>query len=353
MVYWRGSPCRPLSSLALLPATPGKVRANSVMLSDIPPSVMIAYAVALGLVFGSFLNVVVYRVPRGLSVLHPGSQCPSCGAKIRFYDNVPVLSWLVLKGRARCCGASISPRYPVVELLGGLLGWAILERIVLDLPGDTPLWRVVAIFGLHLALGLGLVAAALIDLSHMVLPDSITLGGTVLGVLSVPVRPDASWQDALVGAAVGFAIVWLPFDVLYRLLRGRSGMGLGDAKLVMLVGAWFGWVGAVVVLIAGAVQGTVAAIVLLVVHGRIEEPEAVQREREQLRAALEAAEGEEREGLLREMEEDPVASEPESSWRKARMPFGPFLVLAALEYQLFGRLIVDTYLDFIGWQRLG
>jgi leader peptidase (prepilin peptidase)/N-methyltransferase len=319
------------------------------MLSDIPYSLVVAYAVALGLVFGSFLNVVVYRVPRGMSVLHPGSRCPSCGAKIRFYDNIPVLSWLVLRGKARCCGTPISIRYPVVELLAGLLGWAVLERVVMDLPGDTPLWQVVAVFGLHLALGLGLIAAALIDLSHMVLPDAITLGGTALGVLSVPLRPEASWQDTLVGAAVGFSIVWLPFDVLHRLLRGRPGMGLGDAKLVMLAGAWFGWVGAVVVLLAGAVQGTVAAIALLVVHGRIEEPEVVQQERAELHEALQTAEGEEREALLREIERDPVASEPDSSWRKARMPFGPFLVLAALEYQLFGEVIVNGYLDFVGW----
>lgn len=319
------------------------------MLSELPPVLMVVYAVALGLVFGSFLNVVVYRLPRGMSVLHPGSHCPRCGTKVRAYDNIPVISWVVLMGKGRCCKQPIPIRYPLVELMGGLLGWAILERIVLDLPGDTPWWQALAIFGLHLALGLGLVAAALIDLSHMILPDEITLGGTVLGLLSTPLRPELSWKDSLLGAAVGFAIIWLPFDVIHRLLRGKSGMGLGDAKLVMMAGAWFGWVGSVVVLVAGAVQGTLGAITLLIVHGRIEEPEVVRREREELRAALEAANGAERERLLSEIERDPVASEPDSGWRKARIPFGPFLALAALEYQLFGQLIVDTYLGFVGW----
>jgi leader peptidase (prepilin peptidase)/N-methyltransferase len=126
-------------------------------------------------------------------------------------------------------------------------------------------------------------------------------------------------------------------------------MGLGDAKLVMLAGAWFGWVGALVVLVAGAVQGTVAAIAVLLVRGRIDEPESVRREREELHALLETAEGEERRQLERELQLDPVASEPEPGWGKARLPFGPFLVLAALEYQLFGDLMVQTYLDLAGW----
>jgi leader peptidase (prepilin peptidase)/N-methyltransferase len=225
----------------------------------------------------------------------------------------------------------------------------VLDRVVLALPGDTPWWQATLVFGLHLTLGLGLLAAALIDLSHMILPDAITLGGTALGLISVPLRPELGWKESILGAVVGFCIVWLPFDVLYRWLRGRPGMGLGDAKLVMLVGAWFGWVGSLVVLVAGAVQGTVAAIAVLLVRGRIDEPESVRREREELHALLDKAEGEERRQLERELELDPVASEPESGWGKARLPFGPFLVLAALEYQLFGDLMVQSYLDLAGW----
>jgi leader peptidase (prepilin peptidase)/N-methyltransferase len=320
------------------------------MLSDIPQSLLTVYAIALGLLFGSFLNVVIYRVPRGLSIVRPRSHCPHCGAPIRAYDNVPIVSWLVLRGRARCCKARISARYPLVELMSGLLAWAVYRCIVLALPGDTPWWRALGLFGIHVALGLGLLAAALIDISHMILPNTITLGGTLLGLVTVPLRPGIGWLEALLGAAVGFLMVWVPFDLVHRLLRGRAGMGLGDAKLVMLAGAWFGWVGAVTVFLVGAIQGTVGAVVILLVQGRIEEPEAVTQERRELMAAIEAAEGDERRELEEELARDPVGSEPESGWRKSRMPFGPFLVLAIIEYQLFGEAIVNGYLEFVGWR---
>jgi leader peptidase (prepilin peptidase) / N-methyltransferase len=320
------------------------------VLSEIPESLMTVYAIALGLLFGSFLNVVVYRVPRGLSIVRPGSHCPNCGAPIRAYDNVPVVSWLVLRGRARCCKAKISARYPLVEAMSGLLGWAVLRCVVLALPEQTPWWRALAVFAIHLALGLGLLAAALIDITHMILPNSITLGGTLLGLVTVPLRPPMGWLDALVGAVVGFLMVWLPFDLLHRLVRGKPGMGLGDAKLVMLAGAWFGWVGAVTVFLAGAIQGTLGAVVILLLRGRIAEPQAVTEERRALMAAIEAAEGDQRRELEEELARDPVGSEPESGWRKSRIAFGPFLVLALIEYQLFGEAIVNGYLEFVGWQ---
>jgi len=316
-------------------------------LAELPVWFITAVALCLGLAFGSFLNVVIYRLPRGRSLSRPGSACPACSRPIRAYDNVPVLSWVLLRGRARCCGARISVRYPLVELVGGLLGWAIVERIVLALPGSTPWWLALLSFSAHLALGLGLIAAAFIDLEHMVLPDSITLGGAVLGVVSVPLRPDIDLAGSLVGAAVGFLIVWLPFDVLYRAVRGQSGMGFGDAKLVMLAGAWFGWSGAVFVLLAGAVQGTLMAIVLFAVRGQIEEPEAVKQERAELQREIEAAEGAEREALERELARDPLGHEPEPGLGKSRLAFGPFLVLATLEFLLLGDLIVEQYLALV------
>jgi leader peptidase (prepilin peptidase)/N-methyltransferase len=313
-------------------------------LAELPPALIVGTAVALGLAFGSFLNVVIHRLPRAESVVRPASRCPSCGAPIRAWQNVPVLSWVVLRGRARCCGARIPARYAIVELLGGLLGWALVETVVFDLPGESPWWRALGVFAVYLALGLGLIALAFIDLEHMYLPDEITIGGTVLGIASVPLRPGATFGESLVGAAVGFVVIWLPFDVGYRKLRGQPGMGLGDAKLVMLAGAWFGWPGALFTLLAGAVQGTLAAIAVLLARGRIDEPEAVRREREELVAALEAAEGEERAALERELALDPIATPPEEGFGKARLAFGPFLVLAAIEYLLFGKLLVDEYL---------
>lgn len=308
-------------------------------LADFPPFFLIAVAVALGLILGSFLNVVIYRLPRGENLAFPGSRCPHCGTPVRPYDNVPVLSWLVLLGRARCCKAPISPRYPLVEAIGGLVAWAVMRSIVLELPEETSIGRALAVFLIHLTLALALVAAAFIDLEHMLLPDEITLGGAGLGLATVPLRADASFRDSLLGAAIGFLVVWLPFVVLYGKLRGRAGMGLGDAKLVMLAGAWFGWLGAVFALLAGAVQATAVMLALLATGKKLEEPAAVVEERRALHEALEHAEGAEREELLRELADDPLAQEPEPGLAGARLAFGPFIILAILEFLFYGPLI--------------
>ena len=175
----------------------------------------------------------------------------------------------------------------------------------------------------------------------MYLPDPITIGGTVLGLLSVPLR-GGSFPGALFGAALGFLVVWLPFDLLYTRLRGLPGMGLGDAKLVMLAGAWFGWQGALFALLGGAVQATIVALAVLLARGRIDEPEAVIRERKELRELLENSEGEARAELERELLRDPLAFEPEAGLGKARLAFGPFLALATIEYLLFGDVIVQA-----------
>jgi leader peptidase (prepilin peptidase)/N-methyltransferase len=310
-----------------------------VTVAELPDWFWMGVGVSLGLVFGSFLNVVIYRLPRGENVAFPASHCTSCGMPIRVLDNLPLLGWLLLRGRARCCKTPISPRYPLVELLGGLLGGALIQVSVLTLPLDTPLWQGALLFAAQLALGLGLIAAAFIDLSHMYLPDGITLGGAALGVATVPLRPGATWQESLLGAAIGFLLIWLPFDQLHRLLRGKPGMGLGDAKLVMLAGAWFGWQGAVFTLLAGAVQATLVVILLLVTRGKIEEPEAVKLERAELEAELARATPEERAELEAELAADPLAGEPEPGIGKARLAFGPFLVLAALELLVFGDFI--------------
>jgi leader peptidase (prepilin peptidase)/N-methyltransferase len=311
---------------------------------ELPGWFWMGVGVSLGLVFGSFLNVVIHRLPRGENLAFPASHCTSCGKPIRAFDNLPVLGWLLLRGRARCCQAPISARYPLVELMGGLLGATLIQVVVLELPLDTPLWQGGLLFAADLALGLALIAAAFIDLSHMYLPDALTLGGAALGLLSVPLRNGASWQGSLLGAAVGFAIVWLPFDALHRLLRGKPGMGLGDAKLVMLAGAWFGWEGAVFTLLAGALQATLTVLVIYLVRGRIDEPEAVKQERAELEQALAEASPEERAELEAELALDPLAGEPEAGFGKARIAFGPFLVLSVLELLVFGSFIREELL---------
>lgn len=312
------------------------------LLNELPYELLLFVAISLGLAFGSFLNVVIHRLPLGLSVVRPASRCPSCEKPIRGYDNIPVLSYLLLLGKSRCCKTKISPRYPLVEALGGLTGFAVLQMRIMTLPGNVPAWLAALLFALYLCLALGLIAAAFIDLEHMLVPDAITFGGTALGIVSAFVRPDVPFVHALVGAGVGFVMIWLPFDVLYRAIRGQPGMGLGDAKLTMLAGAWFGWPGAVFALLAGAVQGTLIAMLVMITRGKIDEPEAVRKEREAMHAEVEAAEGEEQARLLAEYEADPIFYEPERGLGRARIPFGPFLVLALLQYLLFGALIQEA-----------
>ena len=295
--------------------------------------------VAFGLIWGSFLNVVIYRVPRDMSVVHPGSRCPACGTPIAAWDNVPVLSFVVLRGRARCCGAPMSWSYPAVELLGGALSLAVFELLVrAPAPADT-LGHAALLYLLFFALCLALVAAAFIDLSHMYLPDAITIGGTVVGLASAPLR-GLPFRQAAMGAVIGYGIVWVFFVLLYRLVRGRQGMGLGDAKLLALAGAWFGWLGVAFVLFGGAIQGSLAALVLYLVRGKIDEPEAVKEEREELEKA--AAEGDEEAKAL--LEEDPIGDAPAPGLGQARIPFGPFLILAILEWLFAGDVILGWVL---------
>jgi leader peptidase (prepilin peptidase) / N-methyltransferase len=314
-----------------------------VILGDFPPLFLRIFAVAFGLIWGSFLNVVIYRVPKHMSVAHPPSHCPACGKPVRPWDNVPVLSWLILRGKARCCGARLSPRYPLVEAIGGVLSLAILEVVIFRLDPLTPMPRALAIYVADLAVALGLVAAAFIDLEHMYLPDTITLGGAVLGVATASLR-SLPFLESLLGAAVGFAVIWLPFVVVYPRIRGRAGMGLGDAKLLLLAGAWFGWGGALFVLGAGAVQGTLVAVPLLLFKGKIEEPEAVQREREEMKRELETMSPEDRAEAEKELAEDPLAEEAGPGLGQVRIAFGPFLALATIEYLLVGRDVLSAWM---------
>lgn len=317
------------------------------ILADFPPTLLRTFAILFGLAWGSFLNVVIYRSPRGLSVVRPASACPSCGTVIPGYRNIPVFSYLLLLGRTACCKTKLSPRYPLVEATGGLVAWAIVEQLVLTLPPETPLLHGGAVFLASFALALSLIAAAFIDLEHMYIPDWVSLGGTVLGVATFSLRGTTTLLESVIGAAVGFLIVWLPFSVGYRALRGQTGMGLGDAKLVMLAGAWFGWKGAVFALLAGAVQGTIAAIGILVLRGKIEEPEAVRLEKEEMMRALEAMSPEEREVAEAELRNDPIYEELDGGVGQARIAFGPFLVLATLEYLLLGDTLIQHFFQWL------
>lgn len=306
------------------------------MLSEIPWVWVQTFAVLFGLIWGSFLNVVIYRVPLGMSVVSPPSQCTSCHKPVRAFDNVPVLGYLFLRGKTRCCKARLSPRYPLVELAAGVLSLLIVEVLLAPEKATLGLAAAALVYGVNLTLVLGLLAAAMIDIDHMFLPDTVTLGGTALGLGTFFLRGQTFWES-VIGAALGFAIVYVPFIWAYEKIRGFAGMGMGDAKLLMLAGAWFGWPGAIVVLCAGAVQGTVATLVLMATGGRIGEPDAVVREREDALAALESLEGEQRAELKKELARDPLMQEAGDGLSKMRLAFGPFLALATVEFLLFGK----------------
>jgi leader peptidase (prepilin peptidase)/N-methyltransferase len=309
---------------------------SMIRVDELPPNALRVIAVFFGLIWGSFLNVVIHRVPRGESVVRPGSKCPACGKPIRPWDNIPVFSWLILLGKARCCGVKVSPRYPIVEALGGLASIAVLEIIVLPM-GEASAVRGLVVYLTDFATILGLITTAFIDFEWMYIPDSITYGGTVLGIATASLRGYTP-LSAGIAAAAGFAITWVPFVFLYRVARGRSGMGLGDAKLLMMAGAFFGLFGVAFTLLAGAVQGVVGAFVLYLLRGKIGLPEGVKQELAELKKAAEAGDEEAKEILS----DDPLAQDddPEKP-AYARVAFGPFLALAMTELILYRDVILE------------
>jgi leader peptidase (prepilin peptidase)/N-methyltransferase len=303
---------------------------------QLPPNAMRVIAAIFGLIWGSFLNVVIHRAPRGQSVVRPGSRCPACGKPIQPWDNIPLFSWLLLRGKARCCRAPISPRYPIVEALGALASIAVLELVVWPMPTASVI-RALCIYLLDFATVLALVAVAFIDFEFMYIPDTVTIGGTLIGIATSSFR-GMTILGAALGAVIGFLVTYIPFVLLYRIARGRAGMGLGDAKLLMMAGAFFGVYGIFWTLLAGAVQGSAGAFLLWLLRGKIGLPEGVKEELEQLRKA--AAEGDEEAKEI--LEDDPLAQEESSDdIGLARFAFGPFLALAFIEFLLYGPTIVS------------
>lgn len=299
------------------------------------------FAGIFGLLWGSFLNVVIYRVPRGMSVVQPPSHCVACKAPVRAWQNVPVLSYVFLRGKTACCGAPLSARYPAVELIGGVLSLAIVELVVLPLPhAQTTIGYAGAVYLSSFALAMGLVATTFIDLEHfVVLPDQANFAGAVLGLATASLR-NLSYVDALVGAAVGFGVIW-SINALYKLLRGRTGMASGDAVLLGVLGAWFGWRGALFALMAGAVQGTIIIIMVRIFGGAQEEPEAVRQEREEILAEIEKLPEDEREKALEEWRAEDELADGTGEGLQAALAFGPFLAISGLELLLFGPWVRD------------
>lgn len=213
---------------------------------------LMTYAFALGAVVGSFLNVLVYRLPREMSILRtPPSSCPTCSTPIRWHDNIPLYSWLVLRGKCRECRAPIALRYPLVELVSGVLAVAALARWGLSVTTFE-----VAIFAwVSLALGL-------IDLDFQILPNVLTYPSIVFGLVFSWLGGYTWWLDSLIGALVG-ALLPILVIVIYKLWRGIEGMGWGDVKYLAAIGSVVGLRGVVGVLVVASILGALVGLGLI------------------------------------------------------------------------------------------
>jgi len=277
------------------------------------------FAALFGLAFGSFLNVCLSRWPAGESIVHPRSHCRSCGRTLAWWENVPLLSWIALRGRCRTCRTRISLRYPLVEGAVGAL-WALLvwysneDVFVPDIPAQLRALNIVATLA-SLGFFWLLVALAALDAEHLWLPDFLTWPGIVAGIaLKVAFEqfgyhPDSEphpfrvlLQFTVLTAAA--AAIILVIRLVYWLIRRREGLGLGDAKLMALLAAWLGLPLALLALFLGVVLGAAVAIAFLLT---------------------------------------PASRRSERAWRAAKLPFGTFLCIGGMVSALWGQQILDAY----------
>ncbi len=206
---------------------------------------------ALGSVIGSFLNVCIYRIPAGESIVKPRSRCPHCLTTIKWYHNIPIASWLFLRGRCAYCGSTVSVRYPLVEALNGLLFALIFYRFAFH-PVTPVFWLLSA----------ALVTITFIDLDHQIIPDVISLPGIPIGFLCSFAIPWVTWQESLVGIAFGGGSL-LVIALGYEFLTKKEGMGLGDVKLLAMLGAFLGWTAIFPIIFIGSMMGTLVGVPLM------------------------------------------------------------------------------------------
>jgi leader peptidase (prepilin peptidase) / N-methyltransferase len=237
------------------------------VLEPLTTTVGAVFAVVLGLLWGSFANVCIYRWPptdehpKGRSVVTPGSHCSACQVPIRWYDNVPILSYLWLRGQCRACKTAFSPRYLLVEALTaalfGVVWWFTLGTGGMYLALDTR----VLMFVLYAAFVFVMVVVTFIDIDHKLILNKVTIPSIVLAY-GASLLLGRRWWEGLLGIAIGYGVPWLIGEIYYR-LRGREGLGLGDGMLLALVGALLGWRGVVFTLFGGSLLGSVIGILVL------------------------------------------------------------------------------------------
>ena len=253
-------------------------------------SLIALYSLLVGLALGSFMNVCIYRIPLEKSIIRPSSSCPNCGKKIRFYDNIPLISYLLLLGRCRHCHHPISWRYPAVEALTGLLSLALFIRYGLSFQ-----------YLLFLLFAATLVTISFIDLDHQIIPDVMSIPGIVAGLAAAFIPGNVSWFDSIIGIIGGGGTLFL-VGLIYEKLTGKQGMGGGDVKLLAMIGAWMGWRSLPFVLLVSSLTGAIIGSVFLLAAGK---------------------------------------------GYRVRIPFGPFLSLGALFYIFFGPQLTNWYINLL------
>jgi leader peptidase (prepilin peptidase)/N-methyltransferase len=283
-------------------------------------------AAVFGAIWGSFLNVCIARIPRHMSVVTPPSHCFACGARVLARDNIPIFSYLLLRGRCRHCGARFSARHAAIEALTAALSVLVLWCFVLDAVG-LPLGVRVARFAVYFAFSAVLVVLTFIDLDTKRLPDRITLPSVVVFFLGGFATGEVAWLERAIGAAAGYAVVRLIADAYYY-STGREGLGLGDGKLLAVVGALLGWKALPPVVFSASFIGIMVSIPVLLVQRR-------KRATTSPEPAIIASGGPgpassaESDSLPAVTDEPPP---PATSIRRSEVPFGPFLAASALGY---------------------
>ena len=248
----------------------------------------------LGAVVGSFLNVCICRMPKNESVVFPPSHCPNCDYRIRWYDNIPLISYLLLKGTCRGCHTRISLQYPLVELLNGVLTMLLFLRFGLSLT-----------FAVLFLFCSALVVITFIDLEHQIIPDEISLSGIVVGFIFSFFLPWQSWTNSLLGILLGGGSLLL-VAYGYQWLTGKDGMGGGDIKLLAMMGAFLGWKSVLFIVFASSLIGSVVGVTIMLVQKKDS---------------------------------------------KLAIPFGPYLAFGAVLYIFYGRQLIQWYLNIGGFNR--
>jgi leader peptidase (prepilin peptidase)/N-methyltransferase len=260
----------------------------------IAESMILIIAAIFGAVVGSFLNVVILRLPDpGQSIIFPASHCPQCNSPLHWYENIPLLSYIFLRGRCSHCKCGISSQYPLVELTMALLTAALVYRFQLSTTTAG-----------YFFFSAALLVIIFIDIRHQIIPDVISLPGIVLGFLFSLVSDTLSWQSSLIGLLVGGGVLYA-VAFFYALLRKIDGMGGGDIKLLAMIGAWLGWQSLPFVIFASSTTGAVVGI---------------------------------------------VAMRRQKKGGQTRIPFGPFLSLAALVYMFYSDKILYFYTLYLTGQ---